>query len=202
MEAFIPWLLIKLDGKPEYLNVAFATQRHETPNNAGSEFSWEWNPQGQADWYKPDTWLKFTENGLYKAKAADKVIDGSASDWADYEGETKRLNFPDGVRYVEHKITRGSDGLYVLTDAVQRLYLTEKEWWENTSIEVLVANKYGNSVSYALDGRRLQRAVHRGRDESRGRDEKRRDLQAYYRGVLYSGLRARLRRGEQVRRPV
>lgn len=152
MEAFIPWLLIKLDGKPEYLNVAFATQRHETPNNAGSEFSWEWNPLGQADWYKPDTWLKFTENGLYKAKAADKVIDGSASDWADYDGETKRLNFPDGVRYVEHKITRGSDGLYVLTDAVQRLYLTEKEWWENTSIEVLVANKYGNSVSYALDG--------------------------------------------------
>ena len=152
IEAFVPWNLIKLDGKPEYLNVAFAAQRHESALDAGSEFTWEWNPQGEADWYKPDTWLKFTGNGLYTAKPADKVIDGNAADWADYTGEVKRLNYPDGKRYVEHKIVRGTDGLYVLTDAVQRLYLTEKEWWRNTSIEVIVTNKNGGNVSYALDG--------------------------------------------------
>lgn len=152
IEAFVPWNLIKLDGKPEYLNVAFAAQRHESALDAGSEFTWEWNPQGEADWYKPDTWLKFTENGLYTAKPADKVIDGNAADWADYAGEVKRLNYPDGKRYVEHKIVRGTDGLYVLTDAVQRLYLTEKSWWENTSIEVIVTNKNGGNVSYSLDG--------------------------------------------------
>ncbi|MBQ8685552.1 MAG: hypothetical protein IJ514_05240 [Clostridia bacterium] len=161
METFIPWEALKLDGKPEYLNVAFAAQRHENTTDA-SQFTWEWAPQGTAQWSYADTWVKFCQNGIYTADAQDKSIDANGDDWSDYTGEVKRLDYDDGARYIEHRMMRGSDGLYVYTDAVQNLYLTENSWYKNTSIEVLVYNKTGKSVSYALDGAGYKEAYTQG----------------------------------------
>ena len=154
MEVFIPWNMIKLDGKPEYLNVAFAGVRHQNATEE-SQFTWEWNPQGAAKWGEADTWLKFTESGLYAADPQDKTIDGDDADWADYTGEVKRVYYTqeNDPRYLEYKMTRGSDGLYVYAEAVQNLFMTDNAgWWLNTNIEVVVTNKQGGGVSYALDG--------------------------------------------------
>ena len=154
MEVFIPWNMIKLDGKPEYLNVAFAGVRHQNATEE-SQFTWEWNPQGTAKWGEADTWLKFTESGLYAADPQDKTIDGDDADWADYTGEVKRVYYTqeNDPRYLEYKMTRGSDGLYVYAEAVQNLFMTDNAgWWLNTNIEVVVTNKQGGGVSYALDG--------------------------------------------------
>lgn len=149
MEVFLPWKTLKLDKKPEFLNVAFAGQRHENAS-LSSQFTWEWNATGS--WNDAYSWLKFVDNGFYTAHAEDKTIDGNGDDWADYKGQVKRVNFTDGVRYVEYKMQRGEDGLYVYTEALQKLYITENGWWQNTSIEVVLTNKNGEYVSYPLDG--------------------------------------------------
>lgn len=154
MEVFIPWDMLKLDGKPDYLNVAFAAVRHQNATE-DSQFTWEWSPQGTAKWGEADTWPKFTENGLYTADPHDKTIDGDDADWADYAGEVKRVYYTaeNDPRYLEYKMTRGSDGLYVYAEAVQNLFMTDNGgWWLNTNMEVIVTNELGGGVSYALDG--------------------------------------------------
>ena len=150
MEVFIPWAVLDMEEKPEYLYSFMASIRHQ---NAGdkSQFAWE-NITPGADWSKPNTWPVFTADGLFAASAPlDYTIDGDGADWAGYSGKVKRVESSVDSRYLEYKMTRGQDGLYIYAEALQRLWLTgSNNWYRNTNIELSITSKSGGSVQYYL----------------------------------------------------
>lgn len=150
MEVFIPWAVLGMEEKPEYLYAFMATVRHQNATDK-SQFGWEHITPG-ADWSSPNTWRVFTADGLFAAPAPlDYTIDGDDADWADYSGKVKRVDSSVDSRYLEYKMTRGQDGLYVYAEALQRLWLTgESDWFRNTNIELSITSKNGGKIQYYL----------------------------------------------------
>ncbi len=159
VELFIPWEYLNLDGKPEYLYSDFAIVRHYEATGKTTR-GFERLVDG-ADGVITTNWELFNENGSAILPAPTNfTIDADLSDWADYSGKEYNVELysidengnktveDTDPRYVRYGMKKGSDGLYIYTEALMRLYMNDDvSWFKNTNIEIKVLDKKGTVVT-------------------------------------------------------
>ena len=159
VELFIPWEYLNLDGKPEYIYSDFAIVRHYEATGKTTR-GFEKTVEG-ADKVTTTNWALFNESGSAKLpEPADFTVDADLSDWANYSGKEYKVELYsiDGSgnktqedtdpRYVRYGMKKGSDGLYIYTEALMRLYMNDDaSWFKNTNIELKLRNKAGATVT-------------------------------------------------------
>lgn len=164
MEFYFSYKMLDLESKPEEVMIGFASIRHE---NASGKTPRAFE-RVVGNWQNPSTWVPFNENGVWNIPTtADYTIDGDISDWQDYEGKEHRIELfsvdENGKatevdvdpRFVSNKMIKGSDGLYISTEALQRIYLTDADdYWRNTSVEMKLFTSTGSTVTiqYGANG--------------------------------------------------
>lgn len=162
VELFVPWSCLGLEEKPSYVRTMFATVRHKD-GTGNTTRSFEWLSENIST-TNPTTWDIFREDGFFVVpKPVDYAIDGDLTDWASYTangGVERRVDLysidgngaatdPDtDPRFVRYGMIKGSNGIYLYTEALMRLCLTgEDTWWKNTNIELKFEDKYGTTLA-------------------------------------------------------
>lgn len=154
LEAFVPYKSFGLSAKPEEVKIGPAYNHVRDANTSNSERLHKDAPG--MSYTDPVSFAVFDKDGYNKgqseALATEKEIDGDLSDWDDAtvnENNIKLLDKDENGKSVEFRAYLGSDGLYLMADAIHGKYVDNNaSWFNNTNFELFINGGGGDNDAW------------------------------------------------------